>query len=496
MWPLPVAQRVIIIAGCLGMAYTQLTTSAACIEFVRALGGTGVHIGIFGALPIGMLFLQFLSAVIANRLTYRRPLWFWLTLAQRLIVLPVAAGPWLFPQVPNMIWVWAFLLVTAVNQGLIHFTTPLWLSWMGDYLPHDGLNRYWGVRHLWMQITAALSLLVSGWLFMATDLSIQEALPLLVAIGSVLGVIDICLFKRVDEPRVTPHPASGVWELLRGPFRNHDFRSFIWFTSFWHFAAMIGAPFISLYLLDAVGMSIGQVMLLWTFSWAGGAMGSRWLGRMAEDYGNRPVLIACTWLKSTNMLGLLLTPHDPTHAFLFLVPVFMLDAVLNAGVAIANNGFMLKNSPAANRTMFIAAGTAVAGLIGGLTSVLAGGVLYLLQSGYVTGFTDPASSYQVLFAASLAMRVASSFLVFLVREPVSKLPIPTLTSLIGVTPSQILRFPVGLYRSWNPTSTERASADESTSAGRPRHGVIPAPKWRRKLPVQKTRVSGDLQPIE
>ncbi|MCA9075243.1 MAG: MFS transporter [Planctomycetaceae bacterium] len=445
MWSLPVAQRVIIVAGCLGMAYTQLTTSAASIEFLRELGGNGLHIGIFGALPTGMLFMQFLAAIVANRLTYRRRTWFWLTLAQRLIVLPIAAGPWLLPEVPDVVWVWTFLLVNAANQGLIHFTTPLWLSWMGDYLPHVGLNRYWGVRHLWMQWTAAASMLISVWVLLGTDLSIRTALPLLVGLGAILGVIDICLFFRVDEPPVTPHVVPNVWELLRGPFRSRDFRSFIRFTSFWHFAAMLGAPFISLYLLDIVGLSIGQVLLLWTCSWVGGAIFSRQLGHLAETYGNRAVLIVCIWLKPINMIGLLLVPSDPTTVMIILIPVFMVDAVLNAGVAIANNGFMLKNSPAANRTMYIAAGTAIAGLIGGLTSIAAGGALSVMQlrSG------DPAIAYATLFASSLVMRLLASLLVLRVREPATEVPLPTLTSLLGVGPSRILRFPVGLYQSWN-----------------------------------------------
>ncbi len=439
------------------MAYTQLTTSAASIEFVRELGGSGLHIGIFGALPTGMLFLQFLSAVVANRLTYRRRLWFWLTLLQRLIVLPVAAGPWLFPEVSDVVWVWAFLLGTATNQGLIHFTTPLWMSWMGDYLPHVGLSRYWGIRQLWMQWTAAGSMLISVWVLMGTDLSIRVALPLLAGLGAVVGVIDICLFARVDEPPVTPHPSPSVWELLRGPFRHREFRSFIRFTSFWHFAAMLGAPFISLYLLEIVGLSIGQVMLLWTCSWVGGALVSRWMGHLAETYGNRPVLIACTWLKSANMIGLLLTPADPMIAMAILIPVFMLDSVLNAGIAIANNGFLLKNSPSANRTMYIAAGTAVAGLIGGVTAVAAGGALSVLQ----TRSSDPATAFYILFVASLCMRLVSALLVLGVREPATETPLPTLTSLIGVSSSRILRFPVGLYQSW---TSEQDDLDRSKAS--------------------------------
>ena len=45
---------------------------------------------------------------------------------------------------------------------------------------------------------------------------------------------------------------AGLWEVLSGPFRHEGFRSFINFTCFWHFATMVGAPFISLFLLSAV----------------------------------------------------------------------------------------------------------------------------------------------------------------------------------------------------------------------------------------------------
>ena len=72
------------------------------------------------------------------------------------------------------------------------------------------------------------------------------------------------------------------------------------------------------------------------------------------------------------MIGLLVCPADPTIAFWLLAPIFMIDAFLNAGITIANNGFMIKNSPRENRTMFIAAGTGFAGMVGGVASIAAG----------------------------------------------------------------------------------------------------------------------------
>src|SRR5687768_9071993 len=89
-WPLAKAQRAIIIAGCLAMAYTQLTMSPATIEFARQLGANGLHIGILGALPSAMLFMQFVSAIVVNHLRYRRRLWWATSIVERIIVVPVA----------------------------------------------------------------------------------------------------------------------------------------------------------------------------------------------------------------------------------------------------------------------------------------------------------------------------------------------------------------------------------------------------------------------
>jgi predicted MFS family arabinose efflux permease len=434
----------IVIAGCLGTAYTQLTTSAASIEFCRALGGGGLQIGVQAAIPTGMLFMQFLAAWFANRLEYRRRYWFWLTLLQRLLLLPMAAGPWLWPETPHVVWLWAFLAAFALEQGLTHFTTPLWLSWMGDYLPKHDLNSFWGVRHLWMQLTAATVLLGSGWWLSGTD--IRHSFAALVALGSVLGIIDICLFYKVEEPAVTRLPAAPLREVLSGPFRHAGFRSFIGFSCFWHFAAMTGAPFISLYLLEYVGLTLQQVLTLWTFSWLGGAVSSRWLGRSADHYGNRPVLVICAAFKSCLMISLLLVPRDPGLAVWLLAPVFMLDNALNTGMAIANNGFLMKHSPAANRTMFIAAGTAVAGLVGGVTSVVCGAWLSYMGDWSLPFIGRPFNGYHVLFLLSVMLRLVAMALVTRIEEPQVRPTLHVVTTLIGVHPWRVLRYPVGLYR--------------------------------------------------
>ena len=432
------------------MVYTQLTTSPAIIQFCRSLGGNGLHIGILGALPTGMLFIQFLSALLANHIQHRRWVWFVASCIQRVLYVPMALAPLVWPHVSGAVWVWTLLAVMALEQGLLHFSTPLWLSWMGDYLPHEGLNKFWGVRQVWMQWLAAFSLLGGSQLLLKSGLAIGPAFLLLASVAAVFGIADLLFFLKIEEPPAKRDPNPQMFKVLKQPFQHRDFRRFILFTSFWHVAAMVGAPFISLYLLDYIGMSLFSVMTIWTASWVGGALFSRKIGAWAEEYGHRPILIISTALKPLNMLALLLIPRDPTIAMCVLVPVFMFDQVLNAGIAIANNGFMIKNSPAQNRTMFIASGTALAGLVGGITSVAAGYGLNSMSGWTFHMFNTDYVNYHALFAISFALRVASAVLAPWLREPSAHNVKDVLTQLVGVMPWRVLRFPVGLELSPRP----------------------------------------------
>jgi hypothetical protein len=459
MWDRPTSERAIVIAGCLGMAYTQLTMSPATIEFARAHGADGLHIGILGALPAATLFMQFVAAVLVNHMRYRRTVWFTVSVFQRLAYVPIALGPWLVPDASDLAWVWALIAATAVNHALLHFCTPLWMSWMGDYLPRERLNQFWGRRHLWMQWTAACSLLASALLLLKSGWSITPAFAVLTGVGAAFGVADILLFKKVDEPPVRPLPQPTLLRVFSAPFSDQQFRSYISYSCFWHFAAMMGAPFISLYLLEYVGMSLGSVLLMWAGSWVGGAILSRSFGGIVERFGHRPMLILCTTFKASNMIALLIVPPSPELALVVLTPVFMLDALLNAGIAIASNGFMLKNSPQENRTMFIAAGTALAGMVGGLTAVTAGALLRGLSTWSITWNGWTFVGFHVLFVVSLILRLASIGLAMRVHEPSASSTRHVALQLIGATPLRICRFPLGLYRgTW---SLENETANDS-----------------------------------
>ena len=471
MWSDATARRAIVFAGCLGMIYTQLTMSPAATEYARSLGATGWHIGLLGALPTLTLLTQFLAAVLANRLRYRRRLWMPVALIERLLFLP-AAAVMLWPAgTTDSTRLWLFVGLTAANHALLNFCTPLWLSWMGDYLPREGLSRFWGVRHNAMQWAAAGSLMAGALWLRRTGWDFASAFGCLLIAGAVCGVIDILCFSRVYEPPVTPAPEPRWRDIFAAPFRDAVFRRFIAYQCFWNLAVMTASPFISLYLLREKGIPADKLLLLWAFSWVGGAVLSKRLGRLVEQYGNKPMMNLCATFKSVNIVALLLMPTDAQLAFWMLVPIFMFDSLLNAGIAIAQNGFLLKNSPAGNRTMFVAAGTALAGLVGGVTSIAVGAAVAISDGSTLRLGSVVWGPIEVAFAASIVLRiVAAYFGRYVIENQSQSTATEVFVQMIGVTPMRVLRFPLGFYRT--------IIAEEKPAAA-PR--IAPLPRERMKV---------------
>ena len=438
--------RLITLGGALAMVFVTCTMSPVTTDFLKELGATEFHFGLLSGIPLLMVALQFVGAYISGQL-HRRKSWFIVMLVSgRFLYLPAAYLPLLFPELDANATIYLFIACVAACTGLAHFATPLWLSWMGDLIPARILNRYWAERHRVLQGVWTLSFLgVAAFSYYSSAMSAQVMFRILATIGAITGIVDIILFVWVHEPQNMQTGNRRMLDLLTEPLRHKEYRTLVVFNCLFSAAAMFAAAFMQIYVLKILGVPRWQTILIWSAVGLGSAFIARTWGRLADRHGHRPILVTCVAGKPLAALVFLLI--TPRMAFPVLTAFFLFDSMLNAGYFIGVNGYKLKMAPRENRSMFIAATMALAGMAGGLSAIAAGALLRV-TSGMAIEFAGRTwINYHLIFLISFIMRVACIPVAIAIREPNSSSSAVVLAHLRGLWPLRTLMLPFALYRS-------------------------------------------------
>lgn len=439
----------ITIAGCLAMIYFEFTSAGPRTDLLDKLGASYMHFGVLEAIPPLMLLMQFISGLMVTRLRARKPLWLVLLIAQRLMAIPFALLPLLFPNMPTAELVWCMIGCLALGEACANMGVPMWFSWMSDILPHRTMGEFWARRRKWTALSSTISLIVSAGVFwVCKDLDVRWTYMLAAGIGATAGVIDILLFLKVPEPPML-HGSAPSLKLLTSPFLNPDFRRFIFYNAYWSFAATFGFAFFRLYMLRYLQMELWQIQMIFCFHAFGGVFFAPQIGRLVDRLGSRPIIVLCSVLKSLVVIGMFLAQPGWVH-MIHLIPIFILDNMLNTGMFVAHNGYMLKHSPRASRSMYVAAVLATSGLIGAGTNVLAGQVLQSLNQWQMEA--KPVewaglmwTNFHVVFCISIVLRWAAIPVAMRIREPKAEEPGDVLRETIMPAVVQWLTFPTGFF---------------------------------------------------
>jgi MFS family permease len=186
------------------------------------------------------------------------------------------------------------------------------------------------------------------------------------------------------------------------------------------------------------------VNLIWATIGIGSFLVARRWGRVTDIHGHRPILVICTAFKPVVCIAFLLI--TPRWAMLLLPLVFLFDSMANAGILVAINSYMLKAAPKTNRSMFAAAVLALAGLCGGVASIVAGWAVDRIGPVQWEFFGRTWINYHALFAVSIVARFGAWYMATRVREPEATEPMLLLSHVRGSWPGVFLEYPVGLYR--------------------------------------------------
>jgi MFS family permease len=397
-------------AGFFGSVYYLLCVNGAPrIKFFTELKATAFDFGIIAGLGAFVLVFQVVGSLLTNRVQRRKMLWIIVCVLHRILILGMLVAPFLFVGARARIaWI---IMVLFSHDVLAQISVPIWLSWMADPVPQQTMSRFWAARQrtiTWANI-GVMILMAYGFDHFEKSGHIIEGFVILASIGVIFGLADILMFLAVPEPPQQPLKETDWLPALTEPLRDRSFRPFLVFMGYWHFAIFTSAPFFGLFMIDNLGLSVWWVQMLGVAGALGVAVTSRYWGLLCDTYGYKPVLELCSIGKAFTPLMFALAPRWPAVSIPFLLLMMFLDGLLNSGVGLAMQGYMLRATPRKNRSMYIAATNfAAIGIMSAVAPVITGRLIDVLNKGFsFTAGPYHFTGYQWIFLISMLLRFAA-----------------------------------------------------------------------------------------
>ncbi len=407
------------IEGVFAAVFESATTGLLLSNFLLQLGASSVEIGILSAIPMLVNFLQPLGAYIADRTTSRH--WYNLGIfgASRLLwmvlVVAIISGP--EHGNPRQLLEWTLATVLAASV-LAAFATSNWFSWMAAVVPHRLRGRYFGFRNSATSLVTLLGVPVMGLFVSAWGDNPILGYGVVLFLGVLAGVISLgyqflmvdvnpqVYGKDADADRLTDKTEIKLTDFVPSVLKDSNFLMFLLYFSVWTFAVNLSAPFFNIYLLKDLSLDVSLVTIYSSLSSGANLLLLMFWGKLADRWGNRPLLIAVGLVVALTPLLWLGTGNYPFAVWVWLPLLHLLGGTTLGAIALCTNNIQMEIAPLEQPSTYFAIAAAVSGVAGGLGTT-AGGFLAEL----------PGMSLGGLFALSAAVRLVGLLPLILVREP-------------------------------------------------------------------------------
>jgi MFS family permease len=411
-----------------GAVWQTATTGAPLTRFASELHASPWQFGLLTAMPFVASLLSLPASLLIERSGARQLFFLSGCYAQRVLWFAIALLPlWLVSRhgvgASSHAVLW-FLLLTFLMHATAAFGGPAWTSWMADLVPARVRGKFFSRRRQWGILPSLPAAIFVGWLLDRPDAA--GAMPtlrccaIIFMCAAVFGVMDVHLFQYVRDVPKPPRRGSGLLRAMARPLRDKRFVIFGSYTATMQFSLCFMTQFVSLYLIDRLGVRSGQVQLMLV----AGPMLAQLLmlgawGAAADRMGKRPVLLLAGIGLIPVGLGWMFV--GPQHLWLAYV-LLAAGTALWTGIEVANMNLVMDSAGAAasgstrepgqvtgGGTAYAATNSViinVAGCVGGLA---AGLIAQGLKDWHWEPFAGMKTftSYDVLFTTSAVLRLAA-----------------------------------------------------------------------------------------
>lgn len=406
------------IEACFSVPMLHLTTGNLpfLIGFaVKALGWGNGAVAFLSLTPFLCLFIQPpMTAWLQSRYSLRRIIALGVALnAVPWMILPIF--PWL--SLPQRDLAFAVIVLTSTLANSI--SAVAWSAAVSDLVPLNIRGKYFGRRNLIFGTWSLVVTFAAGQIADAYENALY-VFGLIFLAASISRFCGLFYFLRMKLPasatlRQAPEAAQvGLLDTLR----DGNFVRLILFTGLFGMCLYLGNPFYSVYVLNGLHRSLGDLTLLTLISTLGGLISLKTWGPLSDRFGNKPVLIttALIWLTAAAISWLFSGPARYTHLYLnYFITGFMFS-----GFELCQFAVMIKMVPATHKTHYISVYLSLTRMFWALGPPLGAWILSHLPEQLGTWLGQPLTNYHVIIVGSLVACILVLNLLHTVREPAER----------------------------------------------------------------------------
>jgi MFS family permease len=406
----------------------SITTSGILLSnFLVELGASPVAFGMLSSIPMLVNLIQPLGAYLSEQTTSRFRYSMWIYGTSRCLWALLAVGVFIgygglidSHQLVNLTL--GIVLATNLLAGL---GGASWLSWLAMIVPRRLRGRYFGIRNSVSSLTNLICVPLAGLAVSTWGGGMLQGYGIVMSVGILCGFISLgCQYFKVDI-----NPKQQNWAASKGSvsysstentltnvepvfsilsiFKDSNFLTFLLYFGLWMFAVNLSLPFFNLYMLDTLSLDVSWVTFYGSIQAGANLLLMVLWGRLADRFGNRPIIISVGILVAITPLLWLGIGANNIDLWLWLPMIHVLTGGTWAAIDLCNNNLQLGVAPIRNQSSYFAIAAAVAGACGALGTTIGGFIVQNHSFGGLPG----------LFVISCVFRLVALIPLVFVNEP-------------------------------------------------------------------------------
>jgi MFS family permease len=301
----------------------------------------------------------------------------------------------------------ALVVIVALSSLAGSFFDLALLTWMAELVPPSIRGSFLGTRNrisgIAGQVTALLAAVALQYVWGPSGQQPPIVFAALFGCAGIIGLAGIPLLAQVPPPRrlTSRVETPSLTKMLITPVRDRNFRTFLWFAVVWHVALGLSGPFLIVFMLRELRLSLLEVTALSALTSTAAAVTMKYWGTLGDHFGSKTVVRAGVYLISfPTVLWLIVTPERTW-------PILVVQLVMGLGWGAYNanvNNMVLKIAPQQSGPSYVATLGAVAGSAEAVGPIIGGILVSIVRE----STSSPLLPYYLLIVITFALRAIAT----------------------------------------------------------------------------------------